>query len=161
MRPLVQPRFLTTRELVTLYPFLKAPTIAKWIEGGHVATNHRGARSEQDCINRFVQNNITGTNVEEKTKSEKLRKLSLEANLLEIEEQQQLGKLIWLDDAIDQITTAFSRAKTKFLGLGARMSVELSGLSEPHQIKSVLDKVTREVCEELSTELAGEKKGSE
>lgn len=159
-------RYLTTSALTMLYPFLGAATIAKWVETGKVRTNGNGQRSEQDAINHYVSRNNQELerlksrsdegSVREALEVAKLRKLELEADLLEVERDAKRGKLIEVEPAIAEIDEAFARVRTKLMALPDRLALQLSGMSDPAAIMGLLNDVVREALQELHTSLTVE-----
>jgi hypothetical protein len=82
------------------------------------------------------------------------RKTLAEAKLREFELARLEGEFIALSEAIADFESALTAVKQKLLALPTRLSLQLSGMTEPKGISKVLDDVIYEALQALSVEFA-------
>jgi phage terminase Nu1 subunit (DNA packaging protein) len=159
-------RYLSGSNLIDLYgDRVKLPTVNKWVESGKVSTDSDGRRNEQQVLIALLdakdaeierQKSLkTVGDLREEIDKAKLRKILLEGDIIELQRDKEKGELIRLDEAIIERKDTDTRIKQKLLSLPSRISLELSGISDPIEIQKILDEFVRELLLELHTELYG------
>ena len=142
-------------------PELSINTLTKWVGGGKVRTNEKGLRCFQDVAialigtisrdrDRFKSLKTDG-DLKEEVERARLRKLLLEADIIEIDRDERRGQLISVEEAIAEIEDGFTRVKTKLMALPDRLALEISGLNDPVEIREILADTVREALQELHT----------
>ena len=160
-------RYLSGSNLSELYRGrVKLSTVNKWVETSKVSTDQDGRRNEQEIlialidakdaeIERLKAIKNEGDIKEEMDKA-KLRKLLLEGDIIEIDRDEKQGKLIAVEEAIAEIEDGFTRVKTKLMALPDRLALEISGLSDPTEIRGILADTVREALQELHFDVTGD-----
>lgn len=77
------------------------------------------------------------------------RKTEAEATLKELDIEERKGRLIERMAAIEEINNANARMETKMWGIPERYALELSGISDPQEIKRILQTAIDEGLAEL------------
>lgn len=85
-----------------------------------------------------------------------IRKLEAEAAIKELDLEERKGGLVAYGEAKNTFGNVLMQAKSKFLSIPARLSLELSGMSDPRLIAALLQSVIDEALNDLS---AGLKQG--
>ena len=105
---------------------LTAGRVRKWKERGRVRRNAKGYCEEDVLYNLtlYWKNHVESINekirlqeLQRQIDEAKLRKITLEADLLQIEENDRLSKLVWQHRAVEQWESAKSRAKAEIMSL--------------------------------------------
>jgi hypothetical protein len=159
-------RFASSPALVEAYDALKLDTINSWVRQGRITIDTEGRRSERDCLNLLHSNLLTEIerlkgqagecDLKEEMDRAKLRKLLLEGDIIEIDRDEKQGKLIAVEEAIAEIEDGFTRVKTKLMALPDRLALEISGLSDPIEIRGILADTVREALQELHFDITGD-----
>lgn len=109
----------------------------------------KAALYDLESCEKWVQENFrqeeTGTLAEAK-----LRKLTAEAALAEIELERERGRLVEIDEVTRQVTAMLTNVRAKLLALPTKTSGLVLGLTSQVQIKEVLDDAVREALDELA-----------
>ena len=145
---------------------LTADRVRKWKERGKVKKTADGY-CEEDVLyhltlywkNHFesINKKVRLQGLQKQIDAAKLRKITLEASLLEIEVNDQLSKLVWRHRAVEQWEAASSRAKAKIMSLGDELADQIASLDDPNAIKVLLDQVTHQKLTELAEEMGASK----
>ena len=145
---------------------LTAGRVRKWKERGKVKKTADGY-CEEDVLaelTRYYKEQVERTNekirlqgLQRQIDEAKLRKITLEASLLEIEVNDQLSKLVWRHRAVEQWEAASSRAKAKIMSLGDELCNQIASMDDPNAIKVLLDQVTHQKLTELAEEMGASK----
>lgn len=152
MMSTTQPQLLTRVELakhfdisidrVQQYVSLGLPVHTKGKQG-------KAALYDLQACEQWVQENFrqeeTGT-----LQEAKLRKLTAEAALAEIELERERGRLVEIDEVAKQVTAMLTNVRAKLLALPTKTSGLCLGLTSQAQIKEVIDNAVREALDELS-----------
>ena len=145
---------------------LTAGRVRKWKERGRVRRNAKGYCEEDVLYNLtlYWKNHVESINkkvrlqgLQRQIDEAKLRKITLEVSLLEIEVNDQLSKLVWRHRAVEQWEAASSRAKAKIMSLGDELCDQIASMDDPNQIQALLDRATRQKLTELAEELGAPK----
>ena len=159
--------FLSGPDLVKAFePYLSINTLNKWVAGGNVKTKE-GLRSLLDTAialcgklhrenERLKSEAAPSDELREEIDRARLRKLLLEGDIIEIDRDEKQGKLIAVEEAIAEIEDGFTRVKTKLMALPDRLALEISGLSDPTEIRGILADTVREALQELHFDITGD-----
>ena len=147
---------------------LTADRVRKWKQLGKVRRNADGF-CEEDVLYHltlYYEEQVKRTNekirlqaLQRQIDEAKLRKITLEADLLQIEENDRLSKLVWQHRAVEQWESAKSRAKAEIMSLGDELCEQIASMDDPNAIKVLLDQVTRQKLTELADEMGAPKDG--
>lgn len=153
MMSTTQPQLLTRVELakhfdisidrVQQYVSLGLPVHTKGKQG-------KAALYDLEACEQWVQENFrqeeSGTLADAK-----LRKLTAEAALAEIELERERGRLVEIDEVARQVTAMLTNVRAKLLALPTKTSGLVLGLQTQREIKEVLDDAVREALDELAS----------
>jgi hypothetical protein len=140
-------------------------TLKEWIDQRQIAQSKSGYvnvievfRKDVDRkkreIDRLKERTDRGENPQQRLTLAQCRKVEAEASLKELELEQAKGELIDFKEAQGDLETAFLSARSKLLGIPSRLSLQLSGLSDPKAIAALLTEVIDESLEALATDFA-------
>ena len=81
---------------------------------------------------------------------EKLRKLTLEADKLQLEKDIAEGRAVFIEDICDVVTKEFSTVRAKLLSLPTKCTPKIHISQNEAEIEKVLTKEVREILTELT-----------
>ena len=140
-------------------------TLKEWIDQKQIAQSKSGYvnvievfRKDVDRkkreIDRLKERREGSENPQQRLTLAQCRKIEAEASLKELELEKAKGELIDFREAQGDLETAFLSARAKLLGIPTRLSLQLSGLSDPKAIAALLTSTIDEALESLSTDFA-------
>lgn len=90
----------------------------------------------------------------------KLRKLTADAQLAEVKLAQEVGELIKMQDAVNQVSATFSRIRSKLLAIPSNLSGVLYTMDNQREVNEYLDHHIRQILEELIVDIEGMEVGA-
>lgn len=79
------------------------------------------------------------------------RKVTAEADRLELKLAQERGQVVAVQDVEKSIAKVSTSLKSAILGLPAKLSTRLYGVRDRNQLRAILDAEARELCIKLAT----------
>lgn len=108
------------------------------------------SKYDLDSVKAWLEKNVKSHN--DAFNFEKLRKMTADASLAELELEKERGLVVPIEDAIKHISAEYTSIRAKLLGIPSQLCDELAVITDKKQVLHVLDSKIREILEELTAD---------
>jgi len=146
----IEDKIIATRTEICLILGLTETRISQLVSQGTLQKISKGKYDLGECVKNYVAYIKAGSVESGDLEDEKLRKLTAEATLKELELEAKRGELVPVVDVQKSWGEIIQKVKQKLLFLPTKLAPEVVLLQDNNTAKAFLEEAIREVLVELS-----------